>query len=171
MRVLVLVVVAKQRQQRGAATSQQAEAGDGTFTPSPSCCVRHAGTGYFGIYDGHGGRNVADYLRLHLHNAVEKELRVKGDRSVEECLKAAFLITDMECSATGEQASGSTAVVCVVRRQGPKRCVGRWRTCAQDDALALLLPCGALAPSFPALLAMCFIMGGWVAVATIGRPG
>ena len=81
------------------------------------------GTGYFGIYDGHGGRNVAEFVRLHLHVNVEKELRVKGERSVEECLKAAFSITDMEASLTGEQASGSTAAVCVVRRQGPKRYV------------------------------------------------
>lgn len=75
------------------------------------------GTGYFGIYDGHGGRNVAEYLRLHLHNNVERELQRKGDRSVEECLKAAFLYTDVECSDTGEQASGSTAAVCIIRTQ------------------------------------------------------
>jgi serine/threonine protein phosphatase PrpC len=80
-----------------------------------------AGTGYFGIYDGHGGRNVAEFIRLHLHVNVEKELRIKGDRSTEECLKSAFLITDMECSMTGEQASGSTAAVVVVRKQGAKR--------------------------------------------------
>ena len=92
-------------------------------------------TGYFGIYDGHGGRNVAEFLRLHLHVNVEKELRSKGDRSVEECLKAAFLVTDMACSATGEQASGSTAVVCIVRRQGPKRYV---YTANCGDARAVL---------------------------------
>lgn len=82
-----------------------------------------AGTGYFGIYDGHGGRNVAEFLRLHLHGNVEKELRAKGDRSVEECLKSAFLITDVEANATGEQASGSTAAVCIIRRAGGKRYV------------------------------------------------
>lgn len=80
-----------------------------------------AGSGFFGIYDGHGGRNVAEYLRLHLHNTVERELRDKGDRSVEECLRAAFLTADVECRDTGEQASGSTAAVVVVRRQAAKR--------------------------------------------------
>jgi serine/threonine protein phosphatase PrpC len=93
------------------------------------------GTGYFGIYDGHGGRNVAEFLRLHLHVNVEKELRAKGDRSVEECLKSAFLTTDMACNATGEQASGSTAVVCIVRRQGQKRYV---YTANCGDARAVL---------------------------------
>ncbi len=80
-------------------------------------------TGLFAIYDGHGGRNVAEFLRLHLHGNIEKELRAKGDRSVEECLKTAFLVTDMECSGTGEQASGSTAALCVVRRMNGKRYV------------------------------------------------
>jgi len=75
-----------------------------------------SGTGYFGVYDGHGGRNVAEFLRLHLHVNVENELKLKGDRSVEECLRAAFLYTDVMCHGTGEQASGSTAVVCIVRR-------------------------------------------------------
>ena len=93
------------------------------------------GTGFFGIYDGHGGRNVAEFIRLHLHVNVEKELRIKGERSVEECLKAAFSVTDMEASLTGEQASGSTAAVCVIRKQGPKRYV---YTANCGDARAVL---------------------------------
>ena len=95
--------------------------------------------GFFGVYDGHGGRNVAEYLRLHLHNNVERELREKGDRSVEECLRAAFVLTDVECHDTGEQASGSTAVVCVVRRQGAKRYV---YTANVGDARAVLCHAG-----------------------------
>lgn len=98
------------------------------------------GTGYFGVYDGHGGRNVAEFLRLHLHVNVERELQVKGDRSVEECLRAAFLYTDLTCHATGEQASGSTAVVCIVRRAGAARCV---YTANCGDARAVLCHGGA----------------------------
>lgn len=98
-----------------------------------------AGSGFFGIYDGHGGRNVAEFLRLHLHVNVEKELLGKGDRSVEECLRAAFVVTDVECGATGEQASGSTAVVCIVRRAGPKRYVF---TANCGDARAVLCHAG-----------------------------
>jgi len=93
------------------------------------------GTGYFGVYDGHGGRNVAEFLRLHLHVNVERELQVKGDRSAEECLRAAFLYTDLSCHATGEQASGSTSVVCIVRRAGAARCV---YTANCGDARAVL---------------------------------
>jgi serine/threonine protein phosphatase PrpC len=98
------------------------------------------GTGYFGVYDGHGGRNVAEFLRLHLHVNVERELQVKGDRSVEECLRAAFLYTDLSCHATGEQASGSTSVVCIVRRAGAARCV---YTANCGDARAVLCHGGA----------------------------
>ena len=92
-------------------------------------------TGFFGVYDGHGGRAVSEYLRTHLHDAVEKELEVKGLRTVEECLKAAFLLTDIECSKTGEYAAGSTAVVCIVRRVHHKRYV---YTANCGDARAVL---------------------------------
>jgi protein phosphatase PTC1 len=94
-----------------------------------------ADTGYFGVYDGHGGRNVAEFLRLHLHVNVENELKLKGDRSVEECLRAAFLYTDIMCHGTGEQASGSTAVVCLVRRDAAARYV---YTANCGDARAVL---------------------------------
>jgi hypothetical protein len=97
-------------------------------------------TGYFGIYDGHGGRNVAEFLRLHLHVNVENELKLKGDRSVEECLRAAFLYTDIMCHGTGEQASGSTAVVCLVRSDAAKRYV---YTANCGDARAVLCHKGA----------------------------
>jgi hypothetical protein len=39
------------------------------------------------------GRDVAEYLRRQLHHNVEKVLREAGDRGVEECLRAAFLMT------------------------------------------------------------------------------
>jgi hypothetical protein len=99
-----------------------------------------ARTGYFGVYDGHGGRNVAEFLRLHLHVNVENELKLKGDRSVEECLKAAFLYTDIMCHGTGEQASGSTAVVCLVRSDERARYV---YTANCGDARAVLCHAGA----------------------------
>lgn len=93
------------------------------------------GTGLFAVYDGHGGRFVAEYLRTHLHDNVERELLAKSDRSVEECLKSAFVLTDIECSRTGEAASGATAILCIVRQQGPKRYV---YTANCGDARAVL---------------------------------
>ena len=105
------------------------------------CFSGDAGTGYFGVYDGHGGRNVAEFLRLHLHVNVENELKLKGDRSVEECLRAAFLYTDVMCKGTGEQASGSTAVVCMVRRDSTSSRYVYTANCG--DARAVLCHKGA----------------------------
>lgn len=51
------------------------------------------GTAFFGVYDGHGGRSVADFLRERLHEVCAKEIEEAGDRGVEECLKSAFLLT------------------------------------------------------------------------------
>lgn len=78
-------------------------------------------TGYFGVYDGHGGRAVSEFLRIQLHRNVEKVLKEAGGHGVEECLKAAFLLTDMECGKVEDPNSGSTAVVCIVRSVGPKK--------------------------------------------------
>ena len=92
-------------------------------------------TGLFAVYDGHGGRFVAEYLRTHLHDVIERELLDKRDRSVEECLKSSFIATDIECSRTGEAASGATAILCIVREQGPRRYV---YTANCGDARAVL---------------------------------
>ena len=58
---------------------------------------------------------------------------------MEECLRAAFLLTDVECRDTGEQASGSTAAVCIVRRVAAKRYV---YTANVGDARAVLCHAG-----------------------------
>lgn len=103
-------------------------------------------TGLFAVYDGHGGDRVARYLRHNLHLAILKELRDKGSRSVEECLKAAFLMADIACARAVTQKSGSTAVVCVVRREAPRP--GRTRgkryvfTANCGDARAVLCHAG-----------------------------
>jgi serine/threonine protein phosphatase PrpC len=98
-------------------------------------------TGFFGVYDGHGGqslprgtasfhifhvspafsrcqprrwqiriivlvgdmeavmygagREVSEYLRRQLHKNLEKVLREQASKGVEECLKAAFVMTGM----------------------------------------------------------------------------
>lgn len=99
-------------------------------------------TGLFAVYDGHGGRTVAKYLQKHLHETIAAELHDKDARSVEECLKTAFLMTDIECAKTGEAASGSTAIVCIVRKEPPKAPGKPWKryvfTANCGDARAVL---------------------------------
>lgn len=92
-------------------------------------------TGFFGIYDGHGGRGVAEYLRTHLHKNIEEELRRKGSRSVEECIKAAYLLTDINCSKTRDPASGATSITCIVRKSKDRKYI---YTANCGDARAVL---------------------------------
>jgi len=98
------------------------------------------GTAFFGVYDGHGGDGVANYLASHLHDNVEAEFRAKGGRAAEECLKTAFLFTDVQCAKHLKRDSGSTAVVCVVRSAGAKQYVF---TANCGDARAVLCHDGA----------------------------
>jgi hypothetical protein len=126
-----------------------------------------SGTGYFGVYDGHGGRNVAEFLRLHLHVNVENELKLKGDRSVEECLRAAFLYTDVMCHGTGEQASGSTAVVCIVRRDDTNTRYVYTANCG--DARAVLCHRGSAVrlSKVSVCVCLCVLLNGWMCIAPL----
>jgi protein phosphatase PTC1 len=92
-------------------------------------------TGYFGVYDGHGGRTVASFLKGRLHENAICVLNEKTHKSVEECMRTSFLMTDIECAKKGEAASGSTAVVCIVRNVGAKRYI---YTANCGDARAVL---------------------------------
>ena len=73
--------------------------------------------GFFAVYDGHGGRDMALYLETELEKQIAAEIKAKPDGSVEECLASAFLLTDMESHKEGleKSGSGSTAVVCLLR--------------------------------------------------------
>ena len=41
---------------------------------------------YFGIYDGHGGRQIVDYLENALEETIIKELKLSDNASIEERL-------------------------------------------------------------------------------------
>ena len=51
----------------------------------------------FGVFDGHGGRGVADYLHKNFEkNLLAELLFEEGSRCVRECLISAYLITDIQ---------------------------------------------------------------------------
>lgn len=95
--------------------------------------------GFFAVYDGHGGREVAEYLKDNLADLLAKEIgehEESGDRTMEQCLVSAFHITDMRAKATyGASAAGSTACVCVVKTKGTSKFV---YTANCGDARAVL---------------------------------
>ena len=85
------------------------------------------GQGFFAVYDGHGGRGVAEFLEERLDHNVRLELEHSekessggkcAPRPVAECLCSAYFITDIESSKRGLMMSGSTAATCLIRREG-----------------------------------------------------
>lgn len=71
---------------------------------------------FFGLFDGHGGPQVADFLAENLHATVFDRMRNAPDSSdaLAACVEEAFAATDEEIFAR-EMPSGSTAVSVVVR--------------------------------------------------------
>jgi serine/threonine protein phosphatase PrpC len=79
-------------------------------------------SGFFAVYDGHGGRGVVDYLKRNLERNVKTELECEREnRGVEECLISAYLISDIETSRENLLLSGSTAATCLVLNENSQR--------------------------------------------------
>merc|ERR1719478_440158 len=79
---------------------------------------------YFGVFDGHGGTQVADHCAKQLHKNIMMEFRKKQvqpasrDEKIRSALKEAFLQTDKEILSTAERKKfeqvGSTAVTALL---------------------------------------------------------
>lgn len=91
--------------------------------PSSGAKGRDAKSGYFAIYDGHGGREAVEYIERNLHRQLAKQL--KSGAPPQAALEAAFLRTDEDMQATrAYQDSGSTVASALIRpsveRQGQR---------------------------------------------------
>lgn len=73
---------------------------------------------YFGVYDGHGGRDTVDYLSTYLHSNIATELNIESDSStsLHQKIESAFLITDVESHMAGINSSGATVAISLVER-------------------------------------------------------
>ncbi|KAF2531537.1 hypothetical protein F2Q70_00033108, partial [Brassica cretica] len=89
---------------------------DGRFNPQSTA---H----FFGVYDGHGGSQVADYCRERMHLALAEEIAREnptlcdGDTWQEKWKRAlfnSFLRVDSEIESVAPETVGSTSVVAVV---------------------------------------------------------
>lgn len=78
----------------------------------------HPPNGFFGLYDGHGGRDVATRLQDQLHERLAVELAAEDNASMEERIARAFVMTDMECCEACSGSMGSTAVVAMALDDG-----------------------------------------------------
>jgi len=89
------------------------------------CAIyRHPGTwgapdqdmAYLGLYDGHGGRDMVDYLEHGLNYHVAQELHCEDDASVEQRLERAFLMADIHSKQLGVSTSGATVAICLIKK-------------------------------------------------------
>lgn len=70
---------------------------------------------YFGVYDGHGGRQIVDFLDDALEKSIINELLLQDDANIPMRLVRAFLITDMQSRQLNITTSGATAVCCLLK--------------------------------------------------------
>ncbi|PRP79790.1 hypothetical protein PROFUN_12544 [Planoprotostelium fungivorum] len=74
---------------------------------------------YFAVYDGHGGREVVDFVGDNLHKAIlEATDGVVGDSMIQKAMKQAFIDTDLSIQEQKDVMvrSGCTAVVCLLAK-------------------------------------------------------
>ncbi len=78
-----------------------------------------ASSGYFAVFDGHGGKEAADFSSQTLHEVLENELRssVGSSISMRECFETSYAKTDELLKGTAMYL-GTTAVTCFLRDQG-----------------------------------------------------
>lgn len=76
---------------------------------------------FFAVYDGHGGRQVVDFVTRELHENVLRELRRTS--SAPDALLQAFQITDEEMVRRNIMTSGCTACVCLLQEERHARVI------------------------------------------------
>uniref|UniRef100_A0A803L0V0 protein-serine/threonine phosphatase n=1 Tax=Chenopodium quinoa TaxID=63459 RepID=A0A803L0V0_CHEQI len=87
----------------------------------------NAKKGFFGVYDGHGGRKAAEFIAESLHkNVIELLDNCDGNMAKEEAVKAAYLKTDREFLEQ-EVSSGSCCVTALI--EGSKMVVSNLGEC------------------------------------------
>jgi len=73
------------------------------------------GFSFFGVYDGHGGQNIAKYSGAHLHERIARDPAFPNN--IEEAIKSGFLGTDEDLKNDTQYAndpSGCTAVTAII---------------------------------------------------------
>ena len=74
----------------------------------------------FAIFDGHGGAQAMEYCRNRMHEELKKALNEYPD-DVETALRRCFGKVDDQLRLTGAQTTGTTATVCLIRKERGQR--------------------------------------------------
>ena len=92
--------------------------GVGAPRGQPPLTTTSALGGYFGVYDGHGGRSAVDFVYKHLDGSFLEELA--SGRGVADAFERAFVKVDTLMMAGPEyQQCGTTVLSCFIQ-QTPK---------------------------------------------------
>ena len=70
---------------------------------------------FLGVYDGHGGRDMVEYLEDGLSYHVAQELAHGDNASMTTRLERAFLMADIHSKQLGVTMSGATVAMCLVQ--------------------------------------------------------
>ncbi|KAJ8758938.1 hypothetical protein K2173_002717 [Erythroxylum novogranatense] len=82
-----------------------------------SCLHGNSSKGFFGVYDGHGGKKAAEFVAENLHTNILKTMdNCEGNVSKEEAVKNGYLKTDEEFLRQG-LVSGSCCVTALIEGQ------------------------------------------------------
>lgn len=88
-----------------------------SHSSNPSLSSSSPSAAYYGVYDGHGGKNAADLTAEWLHNNIIQDPSFLKGEDIEGALTRGFEKTDSEILKKAERekwSHGTTAVVCVI---------------------------------------------------------
>jgi protein phosphatase PTC1 len=87
------------------------------FNNDPQCA-------FFAVFDGHGGRGVAEYLSTTLNKNIEIEMRENAMGTIQDKLTSAFLFSDIQSSTLPSTIGmGSTAAILLLRKEDDEQVV------------------------------------------------
>ncbi|KAA6396283.1 MAG: putative protein phosphatase [Streblomastix strix] len=75
------------------------------------------GAAFFGIYDGHGGRDAVEFAKANLHNVFLDIIQKSPEGKVTDLLAEAFQVTDKNMEEAHVEYDGTTAVVLYIRKE------------------------------------------------------
>jgi len=77
--------------------------------------------GFFGVFDGHGGKDVADYCANRMSEVLLNLLKEASMKGVEKCLEETFVKVDGETRLLDSENTGSTACVAFITMENKEK--------------------------------------------------
>eukprot|EP00771_Trimastix_marina_P000905 gnl/Trimastix_PCT/194.p1 GENE.gnl/Trimastix_PCT/194~~gnl/Trimastix_PCT/194.p1 ORF type:complete len:285 (+),score=35.69 gnl/Trimastix_PCT/194:52-855(+) len=72
---------------------------------------------FFGVYDGHGGREAVDFVTMRLHDNLVNALTAQPEAPIPDIFRDVFEKTDNEMARAGIKFNGTTAATGFIRKQ------------------------------------------------------